>query len=55
VVSGQQLYKLVVAYEVTPDHRKNETAVVSDIFTVIQGVEHVAHHRTLAQVFYRHG
>jgi hypothetical protein len=39
---------------VTPDHRKDETAVMADIFTLSQGVDHVAHHRTLAQIFYRH-
>jgi hypothetical protein len=40
---------------VAPDHREDETTVMSYVFAVIQRVEHVAHHGTLAQIFYRHG
>jgi hypothetical protein len=53
VILRQQLYELVVGNEVTSNHGEDETAVVTYIFTAIQRVEHVTHHRTLAQIFYR--
>jgi hypothetical protein len=54
VVLRKQTYMLIVTHAVTPDHRKGETAIVADVSTLIQGIEQVASHRTLAQVFYRH-
>jgi hypothetical protein len=45
---------LVAGDEVAADHREDETTVVAYVLAVVQRVEHVAHHRALAQVFYRH-
>jgi hypothetical protein len=54
MVLRQELYELIFAYEVTSDHGEDQPAVVANVLAILQCVKHVAHHRALTQIFYRH-
>jgi hypothetical protein len=54
MVSNVALHELLGAHEVASDHGEDQPAVVADVLTVVQRIEHVAHHRALTQIFYRH-